>query len=288
LSTVNGIIKARRPKRRGGRKPKKSKPAELEDSDDEDSAEDADAAEPEQEGAQGGDSQIANTDNPNIQPPGKLQILDIGTGNPIISHQKQLYTCTWSDMIGTNMFFTRPADSISETSIQSTPDFELLGTSRIKLVGRKTKMVPKSKSRKRPFDDEDGMQDAGGEADPINGSTFPGFGVTNPKKNLERRKQAKFLERLMRAKRARGETDMVPTIPHGINHSRATLTAEQKQRINTISMKIVKGDAEAVASLKEIYSQLNGAQEPNPGLGEIPNIPTPGPARSDQNTSNHG
>ncbi|RMD40008.1 hypothetical protein DV735_g5125, partial [Chaetothyriales sp. CBS 134920] len=131
---------------------------------------------------------------------GKVEIVELASGNPLVRYGGQMYSCEWVDMIGTSMFFTRPSAG-----------------------------------------------DNAGKAI-INGSALPGFSSTNWRTNIARRKQADFLARLMQTKRRRGETDIVPT---------------QKVKLSNLSDRVVKGDARAVAALREMYASLPGAVLPN-------------------------
>ncbi|RMZ77246.1 hypothetical protein DV738_g4467, partial [Chaetothyriales sp. CBS 135597] len=97
----------------------------------------------------------------------------------------------------------------------------------------------------------------------VNGSALPGFSSTNWRTNIARRRQADFLDRLMQTKRRRGETDIVPTVgDRKGKEGKATyqldgqawagLTDEQRVKLSNLSGRVVKGDARAVAALREM------------------------------------
>ena len=98
-------------------------------------------------------------------------ILDLDSMNPIVAYKNQLYSCTWVDMIGTNMFFTPHEEASSLEPLKSTPHCDLIGTSRMKLVGRlaKTSKIQKKQNKKRftttaaaaEADDDDEIQFVG-------------------------------------------------------------------------------------------------------------------------------
>ncbi|RMZ90109.1 hypothetical protein DV736_g2661, partial [Chaetothyriales sp. CBS 134916] len=178
----------------------------------------------------------------------RVQIVDLARNNPIVLYRRQMYSCSWVDMISTSMFFTRPSGYDGHHTVRSNVDFALLDTSHIKLVGQQASLVPR-----------------GGKAI-VDRTALPGFSSTNWRNNIARRKQADFLDRLMQAKRSRGETEIVPTVGDRKGkavyqldaNSWAALTAEQTVKLNNLSSRVVKGDARAVAALREMYSELPG------------------------------
>ncbi|RMZ84532.1 hypothetical protein DV737_g1188, partial [Chaetothyriales sp. CBS 132003] len=177
----------------------------------------------------------------------RVQIVDLASGNPIVLYRGQMYSCSWVDMIGTSMFFTQPlsGDEVHGAVARPDVDFALLDTSHIKLVGQQASLVPRAI---------------------VDGTALPGFSSTNWRTNIARRKQADFLDRLMQAKRRRGETDVVPTV--GERKGKAVyrldgdtwagLSAEQRVKLSNLGGRVVKGDARAVAALREMYSELPG------------------------------
>jgi hypothetical protein len=75
-----------------------------------------------------------------------LQILDLHTQNPIVAHRGAFYSCAWHDLLGTDMFFApphQPALEATHTPLRKTNNYNLLGTSRIRLVGRRAKVSTK-------------------------------------------------------------------------------------------------------------------------------------------------
>ena len=69
-----------------------------------------------------------------------LQMLDLDTANPLVAYNDQVYDCSWTDMVGTNMFFDMPSGTSSARPWLSDKDLTLSGTSRIKLVGHRAKL----------------------------------------------------------------------------------------------------------------------------------------------------
>jgi hypothetical protein len=135
--------------------------------------------------------------------PNSVQVLDFHSDNPIISYQNELYSCTWSDMVGTNIFFARAPSQLSE------PDesVDILGTSRIRLIGHRAKVAVKA-----------GASSEAGRGLRANTISDPkaGFIINNP----AFKRQADFLERLKGVKRAKGDTDVVrEVIPETVSRT---------------------------------------------------------------------
>jgi TFIIIC subunit triple barrel domain len=130
--------------------------------------------------------------------PSSMQVLDIASDNPIVSYKNEVYSCTWFDMVGTNMFFTPPA-------FQWPPPeepVELVGTSRIRLIGHKAKTAVK--------------EDAAA-------GSFKSSGYTN----AIFKRQAEFLEKLKKVKKAKGDKDVVRTDFHGRSRTPSSVLAAE-------------------------------------------------------------
>ena len=204
----------------------------------------------------------------------EVQILGLESDNPIVLYDNQLYSCRWTDLIGTNMFFTSHADDAEYEPISNDGDIDLAGMSRIKLLANKARLVPKERLKERLKDNADPAAEGGeGEDEPaVQPRAGAGLGAlrsTNPKINIELKKQAHFLERLIDVKRARGETDLVRTIYEpkrgGSRKSRAhekRNREELKAEILKLNKSVLQGDPDALSRLQEIYEQLN-AEETN-------------------------
>ena len=211
---------------------------------------------------------------------GEIQILELHSHNPIISYQNEVYSCTWSDMIGTNLFFGKHDDEAD--ALRSTDEYDLLGTSRIKLIGRKAKITDKPGKRGAYKNTADDIQDEG--IDLMSGKSLGNLRFGNATINRDIKKQAKFLERLMDAKRAKGETDNVRTVfkPRGApsprkikglgKRVRAQDNEDASQEIEELNRRVVRGDANALMRLQEIYSAL----EDQAGDGGTPQTPATG------------
>jgi hypothetical protein len=210
--------------------------------------------------------------------PSHVQVLDLHTTNPIISYQDHVYSCAWVDLIGTNMFFAQPGMSEDVHPLVSTDDYELLGTSTIKLLGHRANIQKSLKKRARPDDDGDDRFEIADTQQNPEGRSLGTLIRTNAKKNVQIKKQATFLEKLMEIKDKRGHQDTVRTyVDETIASSeQSKLSKSQCIEIDHLNRRVVRGDAEALESLQKIYSQLDGdgnddnAMEPSDGLGGPP------------------
>lgn len=214
------------------------------------------------------------------QPGSEIQILELESYNPVISFQNEVYSCAWSDMVGTNMFFAEHGEVTEIDPLRSTEEYDLLGTSRVKLIGRKAKLTNKP-GRKGGYENTaNDVEDEEKDARP--GKGFGSLRSSNPVVNKERRKQAKFLENLMDAKRAKGQTDNVRTVystsrvPRGEIGSTFPLEGGQasSQEIEELNRRVVRGDAAALRRLQMIYSERD-EQQADEGVPQGA-APTPG------------
>ncbi len=208
-----------------------------------------------------------------------VQILDLHSTNPIVSYMGQVYSCMWTDMIGTNMFFTHPGSTARMDTLQSTDDYDLIGTSRIKLVAEGAKVVKSNAPG-------EGLQEKGdntrrqraGSDDVVDGSSLGDFHRSNPKVNVQMKKQASFLEKLMNIKRQRGEQDLVRTYVNerSVAREKPAMHETMHDEIDDLNRQVIRGDAGALTRLQEIYSRLNEqnqdgeSQQEAPTLGDKP------------------
>ncbi|KAL5362820.1 TFIIIC subunit-domain-containing protein [Aspergillus floccosus] len=203
------------------------------------------------------------SDHPPAEP---LQILGLHTSNPIISYQNQIFSCTWADQIGTELFFTHPesdhpdperdasAHAVPPTTtvtppLKRGPDFDLIAANSVKLLGRKANLISST----------------GAASDPANATTgqLPYPSRAGPPTN-----QMRFLEQLRLIKQARGETDSVRTVfstakrPQNLDErlrgwARADEQLAEIRRLNDAAM---QGDSFAMSELEHLYAQF-GSQE---------------------------
>lgn len=172
--------------------------------------------------------------------PNRIQILDLHTSNPLISYQSQLYTCAWTTTIGTDMI-------LSPTTQGPSP---LLFTTRHKLLARPASLTPhvgapsssSPPSLPPPLNPPDACLTPHDLIDQPPSSTTtntkPAIIPLDTRSSLARQRQTAFLERLMAAKVARGETDQVTV------HSQRRLTGTGWRSRNKVAA-IEEAEAEA-------------------------------------------
>ena len=196
------------------------------------------------------------TSNRNGSTPQKdIQILDLHTYNPFVSYSGDIYSCTWADMIGTNMFFTKHEDDPETEPLRSHDDYDLLETSRIRLVGHKAKVSAKKKNRGRQPTEATFSGTATG---------LGGLASTNPSINAEIKRQNHFLANFMEAKRMRGDTDVFNpsqrrhqiTVPANVGaHSSQAPATTREEEIEMLNRQILRGDVSAMARLHELEAE---------------------------------
>lgn len=193
----------------------------------------------------------ASLDDQNNGQSKSLQILDFSSGNPIVAYGAEVFSCKWTDMIGTTMFLAQPQEIPFYDSELSTADYEMIGTSRIKLVGTRTKVIPI-------------QQSSNGDSSLRSGQSLGTIRRNHAKVNADLRKQASFLEQLMNIKKDRGEIDNVfvamnDDIAAAITAGRLETTARtQAKKIENLNREAVKGSAEALQQIEQIYLDQNG------------------------------
>ncbi|KIW80169.1 hypothetical protein Z517_06784 [Fonsecaea pedrosoi CBS 271.37] len=188
-------------------------------------------------------------DDTHLPSPSHLQILDLATANPIISYQGQVYSCMWADMVGTNMFFTHTGVLDAAEVLRSTDDYDLIGMSRIKLVGQAAKLLKKEKSSKGAGPDGQAVNNPAGASGEVPQAQH--------RQDDQMRKQAAFLEKLVKVKRDRGETDVVRTFVDDNVASVDSAAVHETQRgdIQDPNEQVVQATPDTRSTLEEIYSQ---------------------------------
>lgn len=131
--------------------------------------------------------------DPNVAPQDRIQIMDLHSENPVVSYRNQIFTCSWYDLLGTDLVFAFPDECHDIPRLREDDGFDLISASRVKLMGQKANLISASKEKasRRP-------------AQPQQQSSAD---VMLPTTN-----QGRFLQRLMDAKERKGETDTVRTV----------------------------------------------------------------------------
>lgn len=202
-----------------------------------------------------------------------IQFLDLHTGNPIVSFKGEAYSCTWIDMIGTNMFFSQPKETPLYDPEISTNEFDMIGTSQIKLVGNSIKVTPISQNSAAPAKRTTLNEPLDVPSQP-SGKSLGTIRRRSAKVNADLRKQANFLEQLMNIKKNRGEKDNVHVVVNS-KISKAVAdgklkfkTQRREEEIDRLNRMIVRGDGEALRKLEQIYSGRDEDSDDDPSAGE--------------------
>ena len=126
----------------------------------------------------------------------KVQILGLHTRNPIVSYRGHVYYCQWTSNIGTELLFTQHEEGSELPVLRNLPGgVDLLAASSAKLVSNYVQLEPRLEGQR-------GMKDN-------NKKDFTLSIPTGHKASEGRKEQARFLERLMEIKEAKGEVDEV-------------------------------------------------------------------------------
>ncbi|PWY92923.1 hypothetical protein BO70DRAFT_392292 [Aspergillus heteromorphus CBS 117.55] len=210
------------------------------------------------------DAALSSTEtNPNSTSDG-VQILGLHTPNPIISYQNQIFSGTWADQIGTELLFTPPEHAHDHdhdhddptqhlnpiTPLHRGKTFDLVSANSVKILGRKANLISSS-------------------ANVYAAETFTSDPADAPtglvRKTAQQSNQARFMERLTRIKREKGEMDTVRTSfsARRTQNLEARLrgwarTDEQLVEIQRLNELALQGDANAMAELEGLYSRLAG------------------------------
>ena len=189
-------------------------------------------------------------DHPSDPSADRLQILALHTFNPIVSYQNQVFTCSWADLLGTELLFTSPDELVSsEDAVLRGRDFDLVAANSVKLLGRKANLMSSS-----------GVT----VSEPLTPSATGPSSTTSTTPTGTTTNQARFLERLAAIKQDRGETDPVRTVfstrrSHNTTASNPedrlrgwARTEEQMLEIQRLQDAVLRGDGRALAALEEM------------------------------------
>ncbi|KAI6840834.1 hypothetical protein KC332_g5781 [Hortaea werneckii] len=164
----------------------------------------------------------------------KLQILDLHSENPYVKFVDGVYSCNWHTDLSTQVYVARPG--VTETPLRPGNVVDVVGLSRMRLVGKPVTLQPKPKPavlvEPQPLqNEEDDDDDDNHLTHPATTTTTtssphpaippssdfshvrPGDPLIIPRdrvRNEAMEQQASFLEQLSAIKLKRGETDLVP------------------------------------------------------------------------------
>lgn len=214
-----------------------------------------------------------------------MQILGLHTRNPIVSYQNQIFSCSWADQIGTELLFTHPElapapepepEPDSEpraaqiTPLKHTKDFDLLAANSVKILGRKANLISSAGPAGTVPADPSTTSSADGVTSGLGGASTPGpppppTRRTGPASNNTN--QARFLDRLISLKQAKGETDPVRKV-FSLKRTQNledrfrgwVQTDEQLAEISRLNDAATQGNTDAIAQLEHLYAQM-GSRE---------------------------
>jgi TFIIIC subunit triple barrel domain len=202
----------------------------------------------------------------------QIQILDLHSRHPVVSYRNQIFTCSWADMIGTELLFAHPEPRPVQSDLpclQRGRDFDLIAANRVKILGHKAKLTS------NPGPREDAMTAPSPAMSNLNATPsqpppdiIPPPAATRAKG--QRSNQARFLERLMNAKQARGENDIVRTV-FSLRRTRNfenrlrgwARTEERMAEVQKLHRDALRGDPDALVALEGIYAQVEGGDGPS-------------------------
>lgn len=157
----------------------------------------------------------------------------------MISYQNHVYTCQWTSTLGTDILLTLPDRAPPFPPRHSDPGFNVLATTSIKLVGQPVQLIQHSRGRSEPpaavpavssiaaaSTAPENTPEEASNTNLTDSTPVPALTTTPkpihipvpPTAPRSKQNQARFLERLIAVKAARGEPDSVTV------HSRRRLT----------------------------------------------------------------
>ncbi|GAD98632.1 hypothetical protein NFIA_082710 [Paecilomyces variotii No. 5] len=197
----------------------------------------------------------------------RFQLLDLSGPNPIVSYQNTIFSCSWNDLIGTELLFTDPENQVEPSDlpfVKREKDFGLLAVNSVKLVGQKANLVTSSGTK--------AVESASANSSAVAQASEAQHQRprTIMPKTTRQTDQALFLERLMNAKQAKNEKDIVRTV-FGARRGPSfdtrlqgwARTEERMAEIQNLNRAMLQGDVNAMMSLEQIYSQIDNNNHSN-------------------------
>lgn len=178
------------------------------------------------------DPQLDSRPDTPPEPETRLQILDLHTQQPIISYENQIYSCTWTSTVGTDLLLSAPDPSFTHPVLVEKPNVSVLATTSIKLVARPVQLVPRTgentdEATSTPTEPESST--AAVTPTPAKEKDMPVKIPVGPAPSRARQDQANFLERLMAIKAAKGEKDSVTVYAQKVNQGTGWRSQQKAQ-----------------------------------------------------------
>lgn len=186
----------------------------------------------------------------------RVQIIGLHTRNPIVSYNGNVYSCQWASNIGTELLFTEhDPDSALPVLRQLPGHVDLLAASSCRIISNSVLVEPKARMAAPP---KKKRRTANGKD--------PTLIIPVGEQASEKRKgQARFLQRLMEIKEAKGEEDEVTVYTEkrrGRTEWKAYLVEKRKEERKKLE-KIVRAhkSAGSVDKAKERLAELDREDE---------------------------
>ncbi|PGH36580.1 hypothetical protein GX50_00617 [[Emmonsia] crescens] len=211
------------------------------------------------------DSDPDTQDQDQDQDQDQVQIMDLHSENPIISYRNQIFSCSWVDLVGTEMTFSMPEERSTLPRLRQHQDYDLISANRVKILGQKANLIPGSSEMPNADPNDSHPAAAAAATTPTPGDSDLAAATTTTTPRPPATNQALFLERLMNVKRAKGESDVVrTTFSQKRNQNfEAKLggwarTGEQMAELELLNRRVLQGDAHALRELEDIYARAEG------------------------------
>ncbi len=186
----------------------------------------------------------------------RIQILDLHTPNPIISYRNHIFDCRWASTIGTDLLITEPNPESEFPKLRENQGYEILAASSIKLIGKGAQLVPKQNIRVARATTSAAVADADAGED---GVKIP----LGPASSKVTQNQARFLERLIKIKKAKGEQDSVTVYSQnrmtnsGWRAQQNKRKADEQAALEDLRKLAGDGDETAERKLEEMEKRIN-------------------------------
>ena len=204
----------------------------------------------------------------------KIQILELESDNPLVSYRDHIFTCNWARNIGTELLFTdrerdRERENILPTLRKLKGGVDLLGACTARITSSTATLVPIARVK----DTELAQEEDGPLVESISAAASDA-----------RRNQARFLERLMKVKKEKGEKDEVTVVAYKRLRWNGWVELMNKRRNEEredIRRKLRRAEGEAKTAFENRLKELDDeeknmpADAPRQGEGDAPDEADP-------------
>lgn len=183
----------------------------------------------------------------------KIQILDLESDDPLVSYRDHIFTCRWARNIGTELLFTGHEDTGDLPTLrQLAGGVDLLGACTARITSQTATLVPIAQTKQTDLEEEgDG----------------PLVESVSAAASDERRKQARFLERLMKVKKEKGEKDEVTVVAYKRlrwNGWIELLNKRRNEEREDLRRKLRRAENEAKVAIEKRLKELDDEEKNMP------------------------